>query len=721
MVFKMVQKSLMSIDSQDNQLSFSNHQLFQNYITDLKINARFHAPFKKLVGDRLIDLLFHLPSNLETRQHQPFINNTTHGDTVTLTAKVLQHEPSDYGSRRPYRIICHDGHQKFELVFFKIQYRYLERVAPKGDTICISGKITATPNGNQFYHPDHMGPAHTFNDWIGTSPIYPQTAGITSRTITQTISAAISKLEDIPEWLPSEIIDAHNFNDFKSCLMDLHTNPTDENLSALHKNRLRLAFDEMLAHELALILTREDRPPLQLFPKNTPYSPLMNDLVNELPFELTQCQKQAIQEILNDLNSLTPMLRLVQGDVGSGKTLVALMTALFSIQNGHQVALLVPTEILARQHFENIKKLTNTLPINVAVLISKDKASTKKQILDDLESGHINLIIGTHAIIQDAVAFNNLGFIIIDEQHRFGVEQRLKLSEKGKTPNVLSMTATPIPRTLTLTQYGDMDVSVIRQKPPGRKPITTKVISLERLDEVISNIKKRLEIGDKIYWVCPLIEESESSDMAAAVQRHMELNKVFDNTVGLIHGKMTPTQKQETMSAFTNGDIKILVSTTVIEVGVDVKDASIMIIEQAERFGLSQLHQLRGRVGRGEKPSVCLLLFGQKLTFHARKRLEAMRETEDGFLLAEADLRLRGAGEITGTKQSGLPQLKFSDLQSENDALFDLYSKFLEDAHALALKIADNDPKLSTDDSAKYRFLLKVFKKDKALEYKRAG
>jgi ATP-dependent DNA helicase RecG len=473
-----------------------------------------------------------------------------------------------------------------------------------------------------------------------------------------------------------------------------------------------LAYDELLANQLALALVRAHM-------KKQPGRPiegtgeLKQRVSRALPFELTNSQQEAVSEIAEDMSSASRMHRLLQGDVGSGKTVVALLSMLQAVESGAQAALLAPTEILARQHLATIEPLTEAAGVKVAILTGREKGKSREPILEGFASGDIGLAVGTHALFQEGVEFNDLALAVIDEQHRFGVHQRLALTSKGKAVDVLVMTATPIPRTLTLTAYGDMEVSRLIEKPAGRLPIDTRTVAIDRIDEVVLGVSRALNEGTKIYWVCPLVEESEKIDLAAAEDRFAHLRAVFGERVGLVHGKMKGREKDAVMAAFADGSVDILVATTVIEVGVDVPDATIMIIEHAERFGLAQLHQLRGRIGRGSGKSTCILMFVENLTQTARKRLEILRETEDGFVIAEEDLRLRGAGELLGTRQSGLPEFRLADLA--------MHADLIATARDEAKLVLEMDPELESERGQQLRVLLYLFERDAAVQFLRSG
>jgi ATP-dependent DNA helicase RecG len=564
-------------------------------------------------------------------------------------------------------------------------------------------------------HPDFMGPLEEMGKWIGAERIYGLTAGLTRSMVASVIDQVIKPSKEMPEWITDS-----TYPSFLSALKNVHQPQVYENLNFTDPSRQRLIFDEFLAYHLGMALSNRRTKP-KVISKNTYVPKLAAQLEELLPFKLTNAQISAIAELRGDMQNGQQMVRLLQGDVGSGKTLVAVMAALDVADQGLQTAILVPTEILSRQHAAKIGELLQPLGLTVAMLTGREKGKARDKVIETIKSGEATIVVGTHALLEDSVIFQNLGLVVIDEQHRFGVEQRLALASKSKTAHILSMTATPIPRTLVLANHGDMDVSILNEKPLGRKIIQTKVISVDRLDEVIEQIKAIMSKGRQVYWVCPLIEESEKSDLAAAVARCDVLREIFGDKVELMHGRMKGPEKDAAMQRFLSGEATLLVSTTVIEVGVDVPQATVMVIEHAQRFGLAQLHQLRGRVGRNDIQSFCLLLYGQPLSFQARRRLETMRDCHDGFKIAEEDLRLRGGGEIIGTKQSGVPKFRLCDLIQEDpeDAAFleDLFAK----AHNMANEALKNDPDLSSSQGLALRELLILHEYDNAELLRKSG
>lgn len=689
-------------------------------ISDLNVvGKKREAFYKRLVGNRYVDLLWHLPSSLSFRSYVQSILEASENSTVTLEVDVEMHHPN-LRKRTPYKIFVRDlKNNRFELVFFNAYSSFLQRVAPEGKRIAVSGQLKRDKLSDsiklQMSHPDFMGPVAEMHKWIGPERAYGLTAGITRGMLVQAIENVFKDATEINEWH-----EAKHLPSFLSALKAAHNPKTYEQLSARDPARQRLIMDEYLAYHLGFILSA--RKAAAITDANGDFIPkFANALIKLLPFDLTAAQQKVIAEIRHDMQKNHQMVRLLQGDVGSGKTMVAVMAALDAVDIGTQAAILVPTEILARQHMAKIQSFIEPLGLKVVLLTGREKGKVREQILAEIQSGMSHIIVGTHALLENQVEFKSLGLIVIDEQHRFGVEQRMRLSQKAKAPHILSMTATPIPRTLMLASHGDMDVSVLDEKPQGRKIIQTKVLSVDRLEEVIDQLKGVIAQGRQVYWVCPLIEESENSDFVAAVARFEKLKTIFDNQVELIHGKLKGVEKDAAMHKFASGEAKILVATTVIEVGVDVPKATIIVIEHAQRFGLSQLHQLRGRVGRSDLQSFCLLLYGQPLTFHARKRLETMRDCHDGFKIAEEDLKLRGGGEIIGTKQSGIPKFRFSDLVQDDpvEALFleELFAK----AHNMAKEIAATDPLLKSSRGLALKQLLVLFEKDNAELLRKSG
>jgi ATP-dependent DNA helicase RecG len=538
-------------------------------------------------------------------------------------------------------------------------------------------------------------------------PVYPLTEGLTVNVVRKAAEGALARMPSPPEWQDAAWLRQQDWPAFGAALSALHQPPDPGAVAPETPAWSRLAYDELLAGQLALVLVRASQKRLSGRPSHGD-GRLAKKITAALPYSLTPSQVRAVSEINADLAKPERMLRLLQGDVGSGKTVVALLAVATVIEAGRQTALMAPTEILARQLHKTIAPLAEG-----AVLTGRERGRERADILARLESGDLDLLIGTHALFQDEVAFRDLALAIVDEQHRFGVHQRLALARKGEAVDVLVLTATPIPRTLVLTYFGDMDVSQLREKPAGRQPIDTRAVPLSRINDVVSAVGRALERGERVYWVCPLVAESEVSDLAAAEQRYAELQQYFDAAVDLVHGKMKGADKDAAMARFAAGETQLLVATTVIEVGVDVPEATVMVIEHAERFGLAQIHQLRGRVGRGSARSTCLLLYRAPLGETAKARIEILRETEDGFRIAEEDLRLRGEGDVLGTRQSGMPGFRVARIET--------HGPLLEPARKDAQLILSRDPDLTSSRGEALRHLLYLFERDEAIRLLRAG
>jgi len=682
--------------------------LFAPVTTLPGIGPRLAPLFERLVGGRVVDLLWHLPSGVIDRRFNPKVAEAPSGQVATLVVHIDAHLPPD-SPRRPYRIRCSDETGFLHLIYFHAREDWLRRSAPMGETRVVSGLVEHFSGEIQITHPDHLVSLAELDSVMTVEPVYPLTGGLSARQVAKAARAALQRAPDLAEWQDPAWLSRQNWPSWKAALTVLHQ-PQGPIIDL--PERRRLAFDELLSNQLALAMVRAHLRQL----KGRTLSGdgrLRTRVIEALPFTLTGAQSRALAEIDANLASPSRMLRLLQGDVGSGKTVVALLAMLTVVEAGSQAALMAPTEILARQHMATIQPLAEAAGVRVALLTGRDKGKARDAILTALAAGEIDLLIGTHALFQEDVAFKDIALAVIDEQHRFGVHQRLELTSKGQAVDVLVMTATPIPRTLLLTAYGDMDASRLDEKPPGRRPVATRVVPLARLDEVVAAVGRAVDHGGRVYWVCPLVEESETSDLAAAEERHRVLASVFGERVGLVHGRMKGPAKDKVMAAFAEGALDILVATTVIEVGVDVAAATVMVIEHAERFGLAQLHQLRGRVGRGERDSTCLLLYGAPLSETAKARLEVMRATEDGFRIAEEDLRLRGGGEVLGTRQSGLPEFHIADLALDGDLL-----AVARDDAALILA---RDPDLASPRGEALRILLYLFDRDAAVRTLRSG
>jgi ATP-dependent DNA helicase RecG len=686
-------------------------------ITTLKgIGEKIAKLFAKLLhveAARLIDLLFHVPTGLIDRRFMCTISQLPVHGVATLKVTIGKHKAPPRGVKQPYRIEAHDDTGHMTLVFFSVYGDQLLRQFPVGEKRFISGDITWYGSEAQMTHPDYVLNVDEFSKMPMLEPVYPLTAGLSSKLVHRAVQTALTHVPPMPEWQDAAWLRQRNWPEFNAALKSIHS-PSDPSITAAEgPNRSRLAYDELLANQLALSLVRNQMKRATGRPMGGT-GDIRNQIIKTLPYILTNAQQSSLKEILTDMVSPHRMIRLLQGDVGSGKTVVALVALTAAVETGFQGALMAPTEILARQHYEGLTKLTRATGLRLALLTGREKGRTRADILERLEEGKVDILIGTHALFQEGVAFKDLGLVVIDEQHRFGVHQRLALQGKSESnTDLLVMTATPIPRTLALTVYGDMDVSKLTEKPAGRLPIDTRVLPISRIDEVVAGLKRSLTTGARAYWVCPLVEESEFVDMAAAEKRFEALNKIFPSEVGLIHGRMKGVEKDNVMARFKSGALSILVSTTVIEVGVDVPEASIMIIENAERFGLSQLHQLRGRVGRGSAKSSCLLLYQEPLGETAKARLGIMRETEDGFRIAEEDLKLRGAGEMLGTQQSGLAEFRLADLTVHGDLLVT--------ARDDAQLVLSRDPHLNSPRGEALRTLLYLFERQEAIKLLSSG
>ncbi|RVN52609.1 ATP-dependent DNA helicase RecG [Sinorhizobium meliloti] len=662
---------------------------------------------------RVVDLLFHIPHSLIDRRRQPGIAHAPNGAIVTITGRVDRHQPAPSGrSNVPYRVFLHDETGELALTFFRVRGNWLEKALPIDETVIVSGKVDWFNRRASMVHPDYMVRAAESENMPLVEPVYGLTAGLTSRPLRKSIEAAVARVPDLPEWLDEALLRQQGFKSAKESFQRLHEPRDETDIDAQAPARRRIAYDEFLAGQLSLSLVRQRLRKVA----GTPIPPtgrLSGPVIAALPFSLTNSQSAAVDEILADMSGADRMLRLLQGDVGSGKTAVALMAMLAAVESGGQAVLMAPTEILARQHHATLSRMAAPAGITIDILTGRTKGKERDAILERIASGETQLVIGTHALFQDAVIYRQLVLAVVDEQHRFGVHQRLRLTAKGISPHMLVMTATPIPRTLVLAAFGDMDVSKLTEKPAGRKPIQTVTIPNERTDEIVERLDAALRQGKKAYWICPLVEESEETDAMSADERYQSLARRFGKDVGLVHGRMAGPEKDAVMLAFKNGEIRLLVATTVVEVGVDVPDATIMVIEHAERFGLAQLHQLRGRVGRGDEASTCILLYKSPLSEAGRARLSVLRESEDGFLIAEEDLKLRGEGELLGTRQSGTPGFLIASLEAHAD--------LLEMARKDAAYVIDRDPELTSERGQALRTLLYLFRRDEAIRFLRAG
>lgn len=686
-------------------------------VTALKgVGPRIGKHIERLVGEQVVDLLWHLPTALIDRRYSPKLADLEPGRVATLELVVNKHHAPPASNRRiPYRIDCSDESGEITLIYFHGRQDYLSKALPEGEIRLVSGTAELYDGRLQITHPDMVGRPDERESIMRVQPVYPLTEGLSQNVLGKAISGALDRAPELPEWLDPAFLKERGWDAWHAALRIAHNPSEKTDLYPGTQARTRLAYDELLASQLAISLVRSHvrRQPGR---PTTGNGRLRSKVLGALPFMLTGSQETAINDIADDMSADHRMLRLLQGDVGSGKTVVALMAMLTAVEAGRQAVLMAPTEILAQQHYATIAPLAAAAGVECVQLTGRDKGKARTALLERLASGDVPLAVGTHALFQDDIAFKDLALAVVDEQHRFGVHQRMLLADKGQAVDVLLMTATPIPRTLMLAAYGDLDESQLRDKPAGRKKVVTTTASVERLEDAIAGVRRQIDSGGKVFWVCPLVEESETVDVAAATARFAALQERFGDRVGLVHGRMTGKEKDAVMARFAGSALPaldILVATTVIEVGVDVPDATVMIIEHAERFGLAQLHQLRGRIGRGTREATCLLLFGRETGQTARERLKVLRETDDGFEIAEQDLRLRGAGDVLGTRQSGLPEFRLVDLDS--------HAELLAIARDDARLIIARDPELKSARGDALRTLLYLFERDAAVRYARTG
>ena len=700
-------------------------QLFAATTSLAGVGAKLASVLEKRVGSYVIDVLRHLPIGLIDRRQRPALDAVVDGSMATIEILVIKHDRPPRGTRRPYRVFCQNDTGELELVFFHAHNDYIAKQLPIGERRIVSGRVELFQGRVQMAHPDHIVvPEHSASMPL-LEPVYPLTAGLTPKILRRTIADALKRIPDLPEWIPAPIMAEHNWPNFADAMRAVHAPQSETDLLPTSPARARLAFDELLANQLALSMVRQqasDTAPGRCF---APQGQLLAALTADLPFEMTAAQHAAIGEITADQAAPKRMLRMLQGDVGSGKTLVALAAMLTVAETGAQAALLAPTEVLARQHHASLNALLRPLKMEVGLLLGQGRTSnaaaddalpngvnhaprTRKDTLAAMADGTISLVVGTHALLSDTAIFHDLGLAVIDEQHRFGVRQRILLGEKGRDVDVLVMTATPIPRSLAMTAYGDLDHSRLDEKPVGRLPIDTRAMAKDRLNEIVDGLRRALHDGKRAYWICPLVDESDKLDIAAAEDRFTALTHALAGIgVALAHGKMKAAERDAAMQAFRTGQAQLLVATTVVEVGVDVPEASIIVIEHAERFGLAQLHQLRGRVGRSTAQSSCLLVYQPPLSETANKRLSVMRDTNDGFVIAEEDLNLRGPGEFLGQRQSGVPEFVLADLAAHRDLL------------AIAREQAQI--MLAGNDMHHINLLLSLFERDSAVKFLAAG
>ncbi len=656
--------------------------------------------------ERPRDLLFTLPHSGVDRRFRTSIRDVTAPAMVTVEVEVGLHQPPKTKGK-PYRITVQDAATAFQIVFFHAKGDYLRHLLPTGQRRIVSGKVEIFDGIAQIVHPDHILPVTDAEAIPPFEPVYPLTAGVTQKTMWKATRSVLDLAPQLPEWVDAALKVQEGWPDWKPALTRAHSPESSVDLSPADPARQRLAYDELFAHQVTLALARAHTRRAK-GRETRGNGVLQARTLAALPYQPTAAQTRALAEIRADMETPLRMTRLLQGDVGSGKTLVAFLALLIAVEAGGQGVMMAPTEILARQHLDGLRPLAESVGVTLELLTGRDKGLDRIAKLDRLARGEIGILVGTHAVFQKDVAFHDLRLAVVDEQHRFGVAQRMELGEKGISADVLVMTATPIPRSLALAQYGDMDLSVLDEKPPGRSPIQTALVSTARMDEVIGHLRRAVEEGKQAYWVCPLVEESETSDMTAAEERFKRLRAALgEGVVGLVHGQLPPAEKDAAMDRFTAGQTAVLVATTVIEVGVNVPNASIMVVERAESFGLAQLHQLRGRVGRGAVQSTCLLLYQPPLTEAGRRRLEILRETEDGFRIAEEDLAMRGAGDVIGVAQSGLPRFRIADLERQ--------AALMAVAQTDARKLLVDDPTLDSPRGQAVRTLLWLMEQDKAI------
>ena len=664
-------------------------------------------------GARVVDVLFHLPYAALDRRARPKIRDAERDAIATLEVRVVEHRPPPSPrSKAPYKVLVEDETGDVELVFFLANVEWIKKRLPVGATRWVSGKLEMWDGRLQMVHPDRVMDAEALARMPAVEPVYGLTEGLYPRVIAKAAQGALARLPRLPEWIDEATLRRLKAPSFADALAAMHAPSAPGDIDPIGPAATRLAYDELLANQLALLLVRA-RMRGAVGRAHVSAGRLAGKIIAALPFELTGSQAKAIAEIRADLGEPKRMIRLLQGDVGSGKTIVALLAMADVVEAGRQAALMAPTEILARQHFDRMRPFAEAAGLRLALMTGRDKAPERRQGLAALAAGEIDIVVGTHALFQENVAFRDLGFAVVDEQHRFGVHQRLALAGKGEAVDLLVMTATPIPRTLVLAYFGDMDVSALLEKPPGRLPIDTRAMPIERLDEVVAAIGRAIAAGARAYWICPLVEDSEALDVAAAEERAAALRQFFGDAVGLAHGRMKGPERDAAMERFQRGETKALVATTVVEVGVDVPEATIMVIEHAERFGLAQLHQLRGRVGRGAGRSSCLMLYKGPLGEAARARLEILRETEDGFRIAEEDLRLRGEGDVLGARQAGVPGFRLARLE--------VHGALLRLARAQAEAALAASERLSGEGNRGLRLLLYLFERDEAAPLMEAG
>lgn len=693
--------------------------LFEPLAKRLKLSPYHRGILARISIVTVKDLLFHLPNTVHSRRFFESIQDlkTFYSDAANLSVKagfigeVVVHETARV-NHIPTRVIVKDASGGMEVVFFHIKPSYLLTKLPVGRRFAFGGSINTYLGRIHMVQPEVILDPIQKSQLEGNDRIYGLTKGLSQNFFRKVMPVILDAIPNVPEW-DEHTTQENQWPSWSDAIKSLHTANSDMDLIPSTPARLRLAYDELLAHQLSMILVKNAYHRAAGIPK-TAEGTLVKKAMDLIPFQLTNAQIMALNQTLDDLKSGHQMHRLIQGDVGSGKTIVALLAMLQTVESGFQATLLAPTDILARQHFASIKPLCEKLGIEIRLFTGRDKTKERRINNDDLQSGAIHIAVGTHALIQETIQFKHLGLAVIDEQHKFGVAQRAALSEKGNFIDTLFMSATPIPRTILLARYGDLDVSIIDEKPPGRKDIKTLVMPSAKEAELIASLDRSINTGNQIYWVCPLIEESDVLNLTASEDRFKQLCDALPHRrIGMVHGRMKGSDKDAVMMEFKQGNWDILVATTVIEVGVDVPRATIMVIEHAERFGLAQLHQLRGRIGRNDQESTCILLYAPNPTNIAQARLTIMRETNDGFKIAEEDLKLRGGGEIASTRQSGFPDYIFADpMQHKN---------LMETAYSSATELLKKNPDLLGNKGDAIRLLLKLYNRDDTLRYVRSG
>ncbi len=675
------------------------------------IGPRLKGLVDRVAGPRIVDLLWTLPTGLVDRRHAPKIAEAAVGEIATITVRIDAHEPPG-APKRPYRIICSDETGFLSLVFFHAKQDWLDKSYPVGETRVVSGRIDEFGGGRQMTHPDFVVPVTQAETIRTVHPVYPLTQGLTRTVMKRAVDGALDRAAALPEWADANLLAQRQWPGWREALRRAHRPESGPDLLPDAPARARLAYDELLATQLALLLVRQRQRRVQ-GRAQAGDGRLREKIAGALPYSLTGSQETALAEIVRDMAAPARMARMLQGDVGSGKTVVSLLAMAAAVEAGGQAALMAPTEILAQQHCETLRRLGAPADLRIELLTGRRKGAARKTLTAEIAAGGIDIVVGTHALFSEDVNFRDLALIAIDEQHRFGVQQRMALAGKGSGVDMLTTTATPIPRTLMLAAYGDIDTSKLTEKPAGRQPVDTRAMPRDRLEQVAAGIRRTIDGGAQAFWVCPLVDESDVLDATAATARHAWLQERFGGTVELIHGRMKPAEKDAAMQRFIDNEAGLLVATTVVEVGVDVPNASVMVIEHAERFGLAQLHQLRGRIGRGARKSSCVLLYEPPLGETARARIDVLRKTDDGFAIAEEDLRLRGGGEALGTRQSGMPAFRLARFPEHGD--------LLEIARTDAKLALERDPDLTGPRSKALRTLLYLFEREEGVRMLRSG